>query len=192
VPHDVRISDDERRELFAVAYSEHCGPVHGLARRVCGPSFADEVTQSVFLRLWAHPDAFDPARGSLRTFLLTMTHSAAVDLIRAETSHRARDDRAAKRDVVPRPDVDAALLHDETVERISLALDALPERERDAIVTAFYGQCSYREAAAVLGEAEGTNKSRIRAGLNQLREELAELFPLSLQNDHGSTPRARR
>jgi RNA polymerase sigma-70 factor (ECF subfamily) len=173
------VAEAGRRAVYAAAYTDHSGAVYGLARRVCGATHAEEITQNVFLRLWSHPDAFDPDRGSLRTFLLTMTHSAAVDLVRAETSHRARDHRAARRELNPTADIDSSLLEAEQGARITRALDKLPARERLAIVTAFDGRCSYKEAAVALNEAEGTIKSRIRAGLKQLRVDLADLLPAS-------------
>ena len=160
---------------FAEIYREHSSAVYGLAHRVCGPALAAEVTQDVFVRLWAHPEKFDPTRGSLRSFLLAMTNGRAIDVVRSETSRRGREDRTSR--FAPAPDVesDQDLLEQERSATIARAIAELPPNERDAIVSAFYGERTYREAAQVLGVPEGTVKSRIRAGLRSLHAALGDL-----------------
>ena len=64
-----------RQDALAEAYRRHGGAVFALAGRVLGDrALAEEVAQEVFLRLWDHPDRFDPNRGSLRSFLLAQCH----------------------------------------------------------------------------------------------------------------------
>ena len=90
-----------REEALAEVYRRHGGAVHGLARRVVGSdALADEVTQDVFVDLWKRPERFDPGRGALRTFLLTSAHGKAVDVVRSESSRRAREERTARETVV--------------------------------------------------------------------------------------------
>ena len=75
---------------LAEAYRRHGGAVFGLAKRVLNnPTEAEDVTQEVFLRLWNQPDRFDPARGSLRSFLLAQAHGRAVDAVRSSSSRRS-------------------------------------------------------------------------------------------------------
>lgn len=150
------------------AYRGHQRAVHGLARRLCGPDAADDITQDVFLQLWHRPDRFDPSKGTLRTFLLTITHHRAVDHVRAQAARQRRENTAS-----PAPRTSSSVVEDEIVSNdvavsVRDAVDALPPREREAIVTAIYGQCTYSEAAVVLDVAEGTIKSRIRAGMRRL------------------------
>ena len=81
---------------LAEVYRRHGGAVFGLAKRVMGSATeAEDVTQEVFLRLWNQPDRFDPARGSLRSFLLAQSHGRAVDAIRSSSSRRRREARDA-------------------------------------------------------------------------------------------------
>ena len=146
-----------------------------LARSVAWPGAAEDVTQEVFLRLWRNPGRYDATRGSLRSFLLTMTHHLAVDAVRADVARRARDERHALRpDDLGPAEVDQQLLLADRRSTIDRALDHLSHAERVAITTAFYGGCTYREAALIIGVAEGTLKSRIRAGLRHLHEALSD------------------
>lgn len=124
------------REALELVYRDHSGAVYAAARGFCGSRVAGDVTVEVFLHLWRHPEQQDSARGSLRTWLLTVTH----------------DISAVDRSLFDQP------------------LGMLSRDERDAIVTAYYGGCTYREAAVALGLDEGTVKSRLRAGLHHLRK----------------------
>ena len=86
-----------QEEDLAEAYRRHAGAVYGLARRLlANPAMAEEIVQEVFLRLWNQPDRFDPERGSLRSYLLAQCHGRSVDLLRSETSRRAREERDAR------------------------------------------------------------------------------------------------
>ncbi len=71
-------------------------------------------------------------------------------------------------------DVDDDVVRSESATLVVAALNELPTPLREAIVTAYYGQCTYKEAALVLGQPEGTIKARIRMGLSQLRTALSE------------------
>ncbi|MGH9026591.1 MAG: sigma-70 family RNA polymerase sigma factor [Acidimicrobiia bacterium] len=153
------------------AFGRHEGCVFALARRLLvETSLAEEVVQEVFLRLWKDPGRFDPSRGSLRSFLLAEAHGRSVDLLRSETARRAREDRDARRSPTLTVDVDREIEHMETAERVRDAVAALPPGERAAIELAYFGGHTYMEVARLLGEPEGTVKSRIRAGLTRLRD----------------------
>lgn len=168
-------SAGDLREAVSVAYRDHGAAVYRVARHTGGAGSAEDVTHEVFLRLWKHPEKFDAARGSLRTFLLSNGHSIAIDAVRSESSRRAREQRSRSAVGAPYAEVDHDLLRNERATLVAEALNELPLGERQAIVTAFYGQCTYREAATLLGEPEGTIKSRIRFGLRRLRTAQARL-----------------
>jgi len=168
IPATARAGEGDRAAWVAAAYRDHSRVVFNVALRVCGPGYAEDVTQEVFLRLWRLPDRYDPSRGSLRTFLLIIAHHCSLDMLRQGDARRNRDLRAARLDDTPAEDMDGRIEQNEVSRRIHEALDALPPKEKTAIITAFYGECTYTQAALVLGEAEGTVKSRIRAGLGRL------------------------
>jgi RNA polymerase sigma-70 factor, ECF subfamily len=165
------ISDGDPRSLQE-AYRLHEGCVFVLARRLLiETSLAEEVTQEVFLRLWKDPARFDAERGTLRSFLLAEAHGRSVDLLRSETARRAREDRDGRR-AVPPLDIDREVEQMELAERVRDAVAALPPAERAAIELAYFGGHTYVEVARLLNEPEGTIKSRIRAGLTRLREQM--------------------
>jgi len=164
-----------REDALAEAYRRHAGAVFGLARRVVNDAaLAEEVVQEVFLRLWNTPDRFDPGRGSLRSFLLAQTHGRAVDLLRADSSRRRREEREARETAEAGYDIEHQVWDLAIAEHVREAMAVLSDDERRAIELAYFGGHTYREVATVLGTPEGTVKSRIRTGLRRMREGLAE------------------
>lgn len=155
------------------AYREHGPAVLGLAVRVLGnAAIAEDVMQDVFVHLWQHPDRFDPGRGRLRSYLLAMTHSRAVDRLRAEASQRQRVDAARRQPIEPGVDPERALTAEATNASVRRALADLPSDQRVPIEMAYFGGLSYRDVAVALEEPEGTIRYRIRAGMQKMRAAL--------------------
>jgi RNA polymerase sigma-70 factor, ECF subfamily len=154
-------------------YDQYSSFVYGLAQRVIGDArAAEDVSQEVFLHLWEHPEAFDPGRGSMRTWLGTLTHRRAVDHVRREEARRRRALREASRRPTTVPDVDEIATALVTAERVRAALDVLPPEQRACIDLAYFGGLTYRQVAEALDIPEGTAKSRLRLGLRRIAEEL--------------------
>lgn len=165
-----------RQDALAEAYRRHAGAVFALARRLLGePGGAEEVVQEVFLRLWHAPDRFDAERGTLRSYLLAQAHGRAVDRLRSDTARRRREEREARETAESGYDLEHEVADLATAEHVRAALRALPQPERRAIELAYFAGYTYKEVAALLGEPEGTVKSRIRSGLRRLRGDLAEV-----------------
>jgi RNA polymerase sigma-70 factor (ECF subfamily) len=161
------------QDALAEVYRRHAGGAFGLALRITGDrALAEEVVQEVFLRLWNEPERFDPARGSLRSFLLANTHGRSVDLVRAETARRAREQRDAQRTPEVGYDLEREVWDLTLASHVRDALESLSDAERAAIELAYFGGHTYREVAVLLDVPEGTVKSRIRAGLGRLRTAL--------------------
>ena len=157
---------------LAEIYDQYSSFVYGLALRVVGDArAAEDVSQDVFVGLWERPAAFDPDRGSLRTWLGTLTHRRAVDYVRREEARRRRAERDAAR-AVSAPDVEELATAMVAAERVRAALDLLPSDQRRAIQLAYFGGKTYRQVAEVLGIPEGTAKSRLRLGLRRIAEAL--------------------
>ena len=153
-------------------YDQFSSFVYGLALRVIGDArAAEDVSQDVFVTVWERPGAFDPDRGSLRTWLGTLAHRRAVDHVRREEARRRRAIKDAARPVST-PDVEEMALALVTAERVRSALDTLPDEQRRAIQLAYFGGKTYRQVADVLGIPEGTAKSRLRLGLRRIADVL--------------------
>jgi RNA polymerase sigma-70 factor, ECF subfamily len=166
-------------EGFAAAYRQHERSVYGAALRVLGdPTRAEDVVQDVFLRLWRRPEAFDPARGELGSFLRLMARSRALDLWREnDAASRARDRlelAAVASEPLRRDDGPVASLEreeDRTVIRAAVA--ELPEAQREAVALAYWGGLTAQEISRRVSVPLGTAKSRLRLGLGKLRTECA-------------------
>jgi RNA polymerase sigma-70 factor (ECF subfamily) len=164
-----------REEALAEVYRRHAGATFALARRIVGDrTLAEEVVQEVFLRVWNEPEKFDPHRGSLRAYLLAKTHGRSVDLVRAESSRRSREERRARLTAEAGYDLEREVWDLTLAEHVRHALAGLTADERAAIELAYFGGHTYREVAVLLEQPEGTVKSRIRSGLLRLRGALVE------------------
>ncbi len=138
---------------------------------------AEEVTQEVFVRLWRNAASFAAERGSVQTWLLRITHNLALNEVRRRQSRPVAADQFDWQEdgvmlVDPHQEGDPALALTlrERAKAIQHALAQLPEPQRRAIELAFYGGLSQAEVAAALGDPLGTVKSRIRIGMQRLRE----------------------
>lgn len=166
---------------LAEAYRRHSGAVFALARRIVRNSdLAGDVVQEVFLRLWRHPEKFDPQRGTLRSYLLSHTHGRSVDLIRSEDSRRMREEREARLTAESGLSLEEEVWEMSLAESVREAVAQLEDNERKAIELAYFGGFTYREVARILSTPEGTIKSRIRSGLKRLNVSLeaAGLAPI--------------
>ncbi|HLF00306.1 MAG TPA: sigma-70 family RNA polymerase sigma factor [Gaiellaceae bacterium] len=145
---------------------------YGLALRVLRDErHAEDAVQEAFLAVWRTAASFRAERAKASTWILTLVHRRAVDLVRREERRRAEplaDDPAVHESEASGPE-EAAWLRFER-ERVQSALKLLPDVQREAIELAYYGGFSQSELADRLGVPLGTVKSRMFAGLARLRE----------------------
>lgn len=165
------VSADEA--ALAALYDRFGRVAYGLALRILRDrTLAEDAVQDAFLGAWRTAASFDPARGKASTWLLTLVHRRAVDLVRREDRRRGEP-----LDSAPAASGDAT---DETAEvreqrrRVQAALAQLPEQERRALELAYYGGLTQSELSEQLGVPLGTVKSRMFSALARLRELLAE------------------
>ena len=154
-------------------YQRYGGACYALARRLLrDASLAEDVVQQVFLALW-QGNSYDPARGAVSTWLLSITHHKAVDALRRESRRRTISSDEAMAELAstsPAPDDEAWRLL--RAERTRAALRALRAEHREVLLLAYYGGYTQREIADMTGLPLGTVKSRTLAAMNRLREEL--------------------
>jgi RNA polymerase sigma-70 factor (ECF subfamily) len=165
-------------DALAEAYDRWSPLVHSLALRVTGDhTAAEDVTQEVFIRLWEQPDAYDPGRGALRTWLCVMAHRRAVDWLRRRTARARYQASAAAADAAAAagdgPAVDEGVMWQVEAKAVREAVRALPDPQREAVLLAYYRGRTYREVARDLQIPEGTAKSRLRVALASLARRLA-------------------
>ena len=168
---------DGNTRAFEVVFDRHAGPAFSLAYRMCGRRpLAEEVVQEAFMSLWRSAARYDPARGSVRSWVLRVVHNRAIDAFRRElpsTSHDVPDDWISE--ALP-----ARERTEDEVERrsdarlVRCALEDLPPDQRQVIELAYFGGFSHSQIAAALGLPAGTVKGRMRLGLSKLRIALRE------------------
>ena len=163
------------QRAFGELYDRMQARVLGLTMRILRDiGYAEEVTQEVFLEVWQLAAQFDPEKGSATGWILRKAHSRSVDRVRSSETRRARDLRIGIRDVLePSHDVLEAVDLRISSEKVGVALRHLPEAQREAVSLAHLGGYSHSEVSEMLQVPIGTVKTRIRAGLERLRTEMA-------------------
>jgi RNA polymerase sigma-70 factor (ECF subfamily) len=155
---------------FAELYDRYGRVAFGLALRILrDETLAEDAVQEAFLAIWRGAARFIPERGKASTWILTLVHRRAVDLVRRENRRRAEplEDREP---AAPQSSAeDVAWLRLER-ERVQAALRKLPDVQREALELAYYGGYTQSELAERLGQPLGTIKSRMFAGLTRLAE----------------------
>ena len=153
-------------------YEQHAAPLLAYALRLTAGDRgrAEDIVQETLLRAWRHPQALDPERGPVRSWLFTVARNVAVDAHRARRArpHEVGDEALG---VVPAVDeiehaLDSWLLSD--------ALATLSPDHRTVLLETYYRGRSVAEAASVLGVPPGTVKSRTFYALRALRLALQE------------------
>jgi RNA polymerase sigma-70 factor (ECF subfamily) len=178
----VTLPDDRVVELIAGAapegmellYDRYGRLAYSLAYRVLGDAgAAEDVVQEAFLSMWRRVSSFDPARGTLRTWVCAIVHNRALDRLRGR-SGRARQDLPIEA-APPRSGVGdtwavvAAELERDDIRR---ALDGLPSEQRKTIELAYFGGYTQSEISGLMEVPLGTVKGRTRMALRKLRDAL--------------------
>jgi RNA polymerase sigma factor (sigma-70 family) len=169
----VALAARSEQSALAELYDRYGRPAYGLALRVVrDESLAEDAVQEAFLTVWRTAARFVPEKGKASTWILTLVHRRAVDVVRRE--QRRRTDSLEQ---APEPGGGAA---DEEAwlrlqrERVQAALKQLPDQQREALELAYYGGFTQSELAERLGQPVGTIKSRMFTGLARLRELLGD------------------
>ena len=181
--HHAHLSDEalvalvarEDEDALAELYDRVSRIAYGLALRVLRDErHAEDAVQEAFLQVWRNAASFRADRARARTWILTLVHRRAVDLVRREERRQTDpmpDDSAVG---ASREDTEEAAWLRFERERVQAALRQLPDVQREALELAYYGGFSQSELAERLGVPLGTIKSRMFAGLSRLRELLED------------------
>jgi RNA polymerase sigma factor (sigma-70 family) len=158
-------------------YARYGMAAYSLARRILTEEMlAQDVVQEVFLSLWRDARRFDPGRGTVATYLLSMTHHRAVDVVRREENLRRwrTSEEGLELDPDPRARVEEEVEASERRAEVRTALAGLPAAQREALLLAYFGGYTQREVAALVGVPLGTVKTRMAAGMRKLKEALQD------------------
>jgi RNA polymerase sigma-70 factor (ECF subfamily) len=148
--------------------------VYGLALRITGdPSIAEDITLDVFVHVWRKAHTYDAARGTVFSWLITLTRSRAIDWLRSKK--RSGSDMECSAESVPnlqdsRPSPEHASLQGERASLIHAALQKLAPERREAVELAYFSGLTHTEIAIRKSLPLGTVKTRIRQGMMHLRE----------------------
>jgi RNA polymerase sigma-70 factor (ECF subfamily) len=135
---------------------------------------AEDVAQDAFVRAWRYAASYDPRRGAVSTWLLTIVRNVALDRVRVSSRRHdvpiaeLHEDSAVDLDA----DTAAAATDSDAVDRILASLATLPAEQRDTLIAVMLNGLSTRELSDATGVPLGTVKTRVRLGLRRLRDEL--------------------
>jgi len=150
-------------------YDRYASEALALALRIVADrSEAEDVVHDAFVAFWRAIERFDPSRGSVRPWLMTLVRNRAIDRLRGRSANRD----APLDEILPGGGVNPtweATLRRLSVAEVREALDQLPPEQRQAIELAYFGGYTYREVAKLTGVPEGTTNGRLRLGLAKLR-----------------------
>ena len=158
-------------------YDRYGRAAYSLARRILTEeTLAQDVVQEVFLSLWRDARRFDAGRGTVATYLLSMTHHRAVDVVRREEKLRRwrTSDEGLELAPDPKARVEDEVEASERRAEVRAALKDLPDPQRQALLLAYFGGYTQREVAALVGVPLGTVKTRMAAGMRKMKEALSD------------------
>jgi RNA polymerase sigma-70 factor (ECF subfamily) len=165
-------------EAFEVFYDRHGGVAYSLAYRIVGEkAAAEDVTQEAFISIWRSGARFDRARGSVRSWMLSIVRNRAIDTLRSRAGKAPKltfDDDAILEARPAEERTDEEAMRHETATEVRGALGTLPGEQSKVIELAYFGGFSQSEIAQMLGVPLGTVKGRMRLGMEKIRGELAE------------------
>ena len=172
------VVDRKLPAAFEVLYDRHGGAAYSLAYRIVGDRVAaEDVTQEAFLSIWRSNSRFDRARGSVRSWVLSVVRNRAIDALRrggAQAPKLDHDDESLLEARPAEERTEDEAVRRETSRELRGALGRLPKDQSQVIQLAYFGGFSHSEIAEMLGMPLGTVKGRMRLGLEKIRGQLAE------------------
>jgi RNA polymerase sigma-70 factor (ECF subfamily) len=159
-------------------YSRYARVVYSFAIRIVGDGpTAEEILQEAFVRTWRQAGTFRTVRGNYASWLLSITHNLAIDELRKRQRRPQRVDGTDISEALHGLVDEATNVEEEAEasalrERVGAALWTLPEPQRVAVELAYFSGMSQREIAAYLQEPLGTIKTRLRLGMQKLKDAL--------------------
>jgi RNA polymerase sigma-70 factor (ECF subfamily) len=167
-----RIGEGDPRALREL-YDRYGALLYPVAHRILGNAAdAEDAVQRTWVQVWKTSASYDPRRGVVAAWLLTVVRSRSLDLVRSLASRRRAEDAVDSEPGSPAPDPSDSADRRNLRERVRAALDTLAPSQRQVLEIAYFEGLSQSEIAQRLGAPLGTVKSWTRQGLQRLKEQL--------------------
>jgi RNA polymerase sigma-70 factor (ECF subfamily) len=160
---------------LATLYDRHAGAAYGLALRITGDAgSAEDAVQEAFISMWKQAPRFDPERGQVRSWLLTIVHHKSIDAVRRRSNRPERQlpEGADEFLEATRGGPEDAAVWALEAEAVRNAMRRIPEEQRLTVEMAYFRGMTHVEIAAEMGVPLGTVKSRLRIAMEKMREYL--------------------
>lgn len=174
-----RIAQQDQSALSTL-YDRYARVLYSLAFRILGSvEEAEEIVLDVFSQVWKLAGRYDPERGRVDAWLFMLTRSRSLDRLRSlQRISKAVESSTEAAKTIPQSQISDPtedVLISERRDRVLSAMQRLPIEQREVIELAYYQGLTHVEIAAKTGKSLGTVKTRIRLGLNKLRQVLDAL-----------------
>jgi RNA polymerase sigma-70 factor (ECF subfamily) len=162
---------------FEAIYDRHGSAAFSLAYRIAGNrAAAEDIVQEAFLSAWRSSVRYQPERGNLRSWLLSVVHNRAIDYLRrsiSQTKNQVDAEGIEERKAAPElTDVEA--FRREEAQTVRSAMERLPADQLRVVELAYFGGFTHSQIAEMLGMPLGTVKGRMRLALDKMRDGLGE------------------
>jgi RNA polymerase sigma-70 factor (ECF subfamily) len=160
---------------FAALYDRYCRLAYSVAHKLTGEKWAaEDLTQEAFIKVWRSAQSYQPGRGSVKTWILSVVRNQNIDRMRARASRRRMQQKvealAASAPRYEPSEAFAKVWHHARLGRLREALDAVPHVQQQVLELAHFSDLTHKEIAERRGLPPGTVKGRIRLGLDKLRK----------------------
>jgi RNA polymerase sigma-70 factor, ECF subfamily len=161
---------------FEIVLERHINAAFSLAYRMIGRrSLAEDVVQEALLAMWRSGSRYDRSRGSVRNWILGITHHRAIDALRRDGVRAGKNvsDQGLEERLEAPERTDAEIVRRDEAHEVRSALDSLPPEQIHVIELAYFGGFTHNEIAEMLELPVGTVKGRMRLGLEKMRTRLS-------------------
>ena len=157
---------------FAALYGRHCRAVYSLSYRMTGEKqAAEDLAQDAFLKVWRSAGTYQPRRGNVRTWILTVVHNRGVDRFRSSARRRRTREKAEALAPGSQPsEAFSEAWANHQRDRLREALRDIPRDQREVLALVHFFGLTNAEVSERLGLPLGTVKGRARLGLRKLRD----------------------
>lgn len=175
----IRLIAGSQSDALGELYDRYSRLVFGMARNALGDQgLAEEITQDVFMRIWNKASTYQAVQGKVVSWIAGIARNRAIDVFRHQKS--LLDGNSLSLEELPLFDPPDSLNVEQEIEsklkerRVQQALFQLPIEQREVLALAYFRGYTHEEAAKALGQPLGTVKTRIRLGMQKLRETLED------------------